>query len=420
MAVTDVQHWSLACFQDYGDRGSVALIHCRDGQFTVQKMAQTAASGLSHEKRPVYLSSTDSGEAIMMDAVSKKISLSLHVPEDAFGIYYYPDTEQNVMWCTIDGDKNNGADPLNCSDGGASVIAMRGEGNETSLLKLICLGRGHHVVTAVNHPQLPKKVFVSSLLDGILSVIDNDPTSDNYLNIIETINLCQPNREKDSATDVPNNAFPHGMAFSPLTRKIYCLNNGYANINVVDPVTHEVEALIDMELSSNLLLSPCGRYLIGKGADRKSNPDHVIGRLCVLDAQTQKMETVLDLQDIYPSCYRFTPDGKKLYVTTAATGKGTQKDNLIYDTLYIYDSSALPVLTLLKEVKVGQADCGRRSIAFLKHNKQTPYVFVPNPSEGTVSILDGNTDDVLDTVSVGQTGAQETAFNYWDGRFYGA
>lgn len=412
-------NWSLACFQDHGNTGTVAIIHCKDGNISVQRLAQRESTGASNPERPVYLTCSEDGQAIMMDAVNKSISQSESVPQDAFGIYYYPDTEQQVMWCTIDGDKDTGSDPVNCPQGGASVMAMSGQGNQIKLHKVIGLGPGHHVVTTINHPDFPKKAFISSLLDGSLAVIDNDPASDSYLEILENISLCQSDREKDGSDGIPNNAFPHGMAFSPLTGKIYCLNNGYANINVVDPVSHKIEGLIDMKLSSNLLLSACGRYLVGKGADRKGNPDHVMGRLSVVDVEKQRMETELDLQDIYPSCYRFTPKGDKLYVTTAATGKGTQKDNLIYDTLYVYDTTKLPALELIREIKVGKADCGRRSICFLRDGDQAPYVFVSNPTEGTVTILDGN-DNIVDTVTIGEAGANETAFSYWDGRFYGA
>ena len=420
MATSNTQNWSLACFQDHGDTGSVALIHCKDGKISVEKMPTGAASGLENSRRPVYLNANADGTAVMMEAESKEISVQQEIPADAFGIYYYPDTHQEVLWCTIDGESKTGSDPVNCPDNGAAVIAMKGNGLETRVLKTICLGRGHHVVTTVNQDGLSKKSFISSLLDGILSVIDNDPASDSYLEIIDTVNLCQNDKEKDAKDSVPNNAFPHGMAYSPVTKKIYCLNNGYANINVVDPESHKIEAFIDMNLSSNLLLSPDGKFLIGKGADRKGNQDHVMGRLSVVDVQTQKMETELDLQDIYPSTYRFTPDGKKLYVTTAATGKGVQKDNLIYDTLYVYDSSALPQLTLLKEIKVGLADCGRRSIAFLRVGNETPFIFVPNPTDGSVTVLDGKNDEIIDTLEIGAKNANETAFSYWDGCFYGA
>lgn len=419
MGSNGASNWSLACFQDYGKTGSVAIIQCKDGDISVRQIAKGDNSGADNAKRPIYLSCDENGKAVMMDAVDKTISLSETVPEDAFGIYYYPDTQQEVMWCTIDGDKESGSDPVNCPQGGAAVMAMSGHGEQTTLHKVIGLGPGHHVVTTINHSDFPKKAFISSLLDGSLAVIANDPQSSDYLSIIENISLCQSDKEKDGRDGIPNNAFPHGMAFSALTGKIYCLNNGYGNINVVDPLTHKIETLIEMKVSSNLLLSPCGQFLIGKGADRKGNPDHVMGRLCVVDVVKQNMATVIDLQDIYPSCYRFSPKGDKLYVTTAATGKGTQKDNLIYDTLYVYDTTNLPQLRLQKEIKVGQADCGRRSICFLKEGDQTPYVFVSNPSDGSVTILDAD-DNIVDTVTIGEPGASETAFSYWDGRFYGA
>ena len=174
-----------------------------------------------------------------------------------------------------------------------------------------------------------------------------------------------------------------------------------------------------MKVSSNLLLSPDGRFLIGKGADRKSDPEHVIGRLSIMDAVNNTLTGTVELPDIYPSVYRFSSDGNKLYVTTAATGKGKQRDNLKLDTLLVYDTSALPAIKLIKEVRVGRADCGRRPIAFIDQGEHGVWVFVPNTSDGTLSILDGAADRVLETVTLGKPDLVEINFSFWTGLSYG-
>jgi YVTN family beta-propeller protein len=175
-----------------------------------------------------------------------------------------------------------------------------------------------------------------------------------------------------------------------------------------------------MKTSSNLLLSPDGRFLIGKGADRKSHAEHVIGRLSVMDGVTNTLAKIVDLPDVYPSVYRFSADGQKLYVTTAATGKGKQKENLKLNSLLVFDSSALPELRLIKEVPVGLADCGRRPIAFITQGKDEGRIFVPNPSDGTLSILDSATDSVTETVKIGAANLTEVNFSFWKGLSYGA
>lgn len=422
--MTGKTNWSLTCFQEFGGKSSAAIIHSDNGGIHVQAIKPSAAEAKDPLARPVFLTTTDDNRVAMMDAKTKKVSIKETIPADAFGIYYYPDADQDVFWCTIDGDDDTGADLLNCGENGAAVIIGSGKNANTRILNTLCLGRGHHVVAIVGSVKtpnrFPKKAFVSSLMEGTMTVIGNDPgDSKTYLRVLDTVNLCQPAKEKGGVTGTPNNAFPHGMVFSETTGKVYSLNNGYGNIIAMDPVTHKIEATYDMPVASNILLSPCGRFIVGKGADRKKDANHVIGRLAVLDVTTGKTETTLDVPDFYPSTFRFTPDGKKLYVSTASTGKGAQKDNLDNDSLYVYDTSKLPQLRLLKKIKVGKAECSRRPMAFLLQGQSAPLVFNPDPTDGTVTIIDSELDSVIKTVTVSEKNAVEVAFDYWRGGFYG-
>jgi YVTN family beta-propeller protein len=358
-----------------------------------------------------------------MRAEDKSVVTAEQIPADAFPIYSYREPKSGHVWFVSDGEQKSGNDELNCGTSGSPIIIFqRTASGGAELVKLICLGCGHHVVTYTEpdarQPKVPARAFVSNLLDGSVHVIANDPgDSANYLQILETINLCEPDKEKDGQMVIPNNAFPHGQVYSARTGKVYSFNNGYSTVAVIDPVSCAIESRIEMKVSSNLLLSPDERFLIGKGADRKTDAEHVMGRLSVIDIDQGQVVTVLDLADVYPSVYRFSPDGTRLYVTTAATGKGVQHDNLNIDSLLVYDASKLPELTLLREVKVGVADCGRRPIAF---DAQGQFVFIPNPTDATVSILDSVTDTVIDTVSVGDGPATEVNFSFWRGDVYGA
>jgi DNA-binding beta-propeller fold protein YncE len=122
----------------------------------------------------------------------------------------------------------------------------------------------------------------------------------------------------------------------------------------------------------------------------------------------------LDIPDVYPSTYRFSPDGDKLYVTTASTGKGEQKANLKMDKVLVYDTRNLPEISLFKELDVGIADCGRRPVAYTENNGQTQWVFIPNPTDGTLTIIDGLTDTVADTLTLGEGNIQEVLFSFWN------
>ncbi|MFQ5488109.1 MAG: YncE family protein [Gammaproteobacteria bacterium] len=401
------------------------MVRYAEGALHVHDIQSVAAdNGMTPP--PVFLGTTSEDKVIVMDAESKSISLRDTYPAAAFAPYAYRDPDAAHVWFTIDGDKETGCDTLNCGTTGSSVMVLDAApgGEAAALLKVICVGRGHHVVTFTApsqvFPDIPRRAFVSNLLDGTISVVGNDAAEqDSYLQVIDTINLCEPEREKDGASAVPNNAFPHGKVFSSRTGRIYSLNNGYGTIAVINPLNHRIEQRIELKVSSNLLLSPDGRFLIGKGADRKSDAEHVLGRLSVVDALSGGVATVLDLPDLYPSTYRFSPDGSKLYVTSAATGKGTQRDNLRIDVLQVYDAAALPALSLLAEIPVGRADCGRRPIAFIKNGHGASLVLVPNPSDGTISLLDGDSDTVLETATISDRPIKEFNFSFWDGAVSG-
>lgn len=423
MQTTDTGNgWSFACHLDFGGEGAVRVL--RGGAGGVQVVEIPTTAGPEEEgPAPVFLGTTPDDEVILMAAENKAVTTRKDFPARAYAPYAYRNADSGHLWFTIDGDKETGCDRLNCGDAGSSVMVVDPAPDEgvAALLRLVCVGRGHHVPTFTApgeaFPDIPRRAFVSNLLDGTISVLGHDPAQpDTYLQIIDTINLCEPAREKDGTDGVPNNAFPHGKVFSPHTGRIYSLNNGYGTIAVIDPVSHEIEQRIELAVSSNLLLSPDGRYIVGKGADRKRDAEHVMGRLSVVDAVTGRVETILDLPDIYPSTYRFSPDGSKLYVTTAATGKGAQRENLRIDVLQVYDAHALPELRLLREIQVGPADCGRRPIGFIdRTDGKGTIVLVPNPSAGTLSLLDGEEDLLIETVTLCERPVREFNFSFWNG-----
>lgn len=416
--------WAIICHSTLGEKG-VADIISSDGKqgFRCNTIPSSPATGLPFERRPLFIGITDNNNALVLDPVTKKITAQDSLTLDAFPIYAYPDTSNQRLWFVNDGDNETFCDKLDCGDKGASATVV--EHNEKpKALKTICLGRGHHVTVFVGpnkaHPAQPKLAFQSNLNDGTISIVGNDEKNPaTFLSVIKTIDLCEIDKEDDKNISVPNNAFPHGMVYSPVTHRVYNLNNGYGNIVVINPGTLEIEKRIPLKGCSNLLGSPDGKYLIGKGADRKADNNHVIGKLAVIDAVTGDNKTELKLKDFYPSVYRFSSNGKKLYVTSASTGKGVQKDNLKNNILQIYDASKLPALTLIKEVEVGVADIGRRPIAFSLQNSEAQHVFVPNPTDATLSVLDAKTDTVIETIKL-SSASDDFNFSFWNKQMYGA
>ncbi len=410
--------WAFTCHLDLGGEGAVRVVKRTDRGIAAVAVptSQAAQAGPA----PVFLGATVEGGVVVMDGVDRTLSVRDAYPAAALAPYAYPEPGTDRLWFTIDGDKTSGSDPERCREGAPVLVVDAGAEDPTAALEqLICVGRGHHVATftapSEAFPHMPRLAFISNLLDGSISVVGNDPAdAASYLKIVDRIDLCEPEREKDGTCGVPNNAFPHGKVYSPRSGRVYSLNNGYGTIAVIDPASREIVDRIELKVSSNLLLSPCGRYLIGKGADRKSDPEHVMGRLSVVDTEAGKVVTSLDLPDIYPSTYRFSPDGSRLYVTTAATGKGVQRDNLKIELVQVYDAAALPELRLLREVAVGRADCGRRPVGFLRE-ADGDLVLVPNPSDGTLSILSGADDSLLETVQLYDGAIKEFNFCFWGG-----
>ncbi len=420
--MTDSNQWSVVIYSGDGkSEGGIARLSETNDSFRCQPFARHAASGLPAERKPVFLGPGEGGRLRVMDPVSKVISQSESSADDIFPAYAYPEAGTPRLWFVNDGDKESGCDALNCGDGGSSIMIVDTDKGE--ILKTLCVGRGHHVMAfsqpSAEFPAMPRRAFASNLLDGTIHVLDNDPASSRYLEIIQTLNLYQADKDKGAA-GVPNNAFPHGMEYSPRSGKIYNLNNGYNTVAVIDPIGMNVERLVEMKVSSNLLLSRCGRYLIGKGADRKGNPNQVMGALPVMDTASNAIVNHIELPDIYPSTYRFNPAGDRLYVTTAATGNDKQRETLNINRLLVFDSSDLPNLPLLAEIEVGSADCGRRPFAFVTGGNGVTRVLIPNNTDGTLTILDESSLSVMATLQTGLPAGAEFAFSYWQGEIYGS
>lgn len=397
-------NWMLACHLQYKEGGAVRVIEHSAGRTQVHVIADAEpGSGPA----PAYLGVTSDRRVLLLDRVARTVSAAPALPRDALAFYAYPEPGTRRFWYTNDGDEDTGNDPVCCGTNGASMTVVEADAGEglPRLLSTICVGRGHHVPSFAG--DAASRVYVSNLLDGTVSVVSGDPASRDYLQVVGAINLCEPEREKDGVVCVPNNAFPHGQVYSPVTRRIYELNNGYGTIAVIDPAADRIESRIPFPGCSNLLLSPDGRFVVGKGADRKRDPEHVLGRLQLLDVTSGKLVQSADIKDIYPSTYRFNAEGTRLYVTTAATGKGAQRENLIIDRALVYDATAFPELRLIDEITTGDADCSRRPIAFLTEGGATRLIFVPNPSADSLSIVDGSSHRVIETVRLGAGAAVE-------------
>lgn len=390
-----------------GDRktGSVYVVTSHQGGIAVKPIENGPESGLDKSLKPIFVGVTTDHRVITLDPQSKQVTISESFPQDAFPAHIYSDPKSNRDWFMNDGDKETGNDVLNCGDKGSSVTVIEDTSSgQAKYLGTICVGRGHHQANfsfpSAEAANVPYQAYISNLKDGTLSVIGNDPKKDDFLKVLATINLCEADKEKDmDSVGIPNNAFPHGLVYSPVTGKVYNLNNGYGTIAVINTQTHEIVDRIAFKGHSNLFLSPCGRYIFGRGADRKSDPNHVIAKLSVLDVTTNEIVASCDLPDVYISKYYFNPEGSKLYLTTSSSGSPEQQANLKTDALLVFDMASLPEIKLISEVRLGVPS---GSLSFLPSEGEfsSSLVFSSNSAQGSLVVLDGDNHQVLETIAV--------------------
>ncbi|MGE0289840.1 MAG: YncE family protein [Bradyrhizobium sp.] len=400
----NARSFALGYYAGNRKTGSVSVIRRENGQTRLDPLAVDAETGLAAELKPIFVGLTEDRRVILLDPKSKQIRLAAGFTADAFPAHIYSDPNSDRDWFMNDGDKETGNDRLNCGDQGSSVTVVEKTASaQAKFLKTVCVGRGHHQAAftypSAQAPKVPHRAYISSLKDGTLTAIGNDPNdAATYLKAIATINLCETDKEQGMAEPaVPNNAFPHGLAYSPLTGKLYNLNNGYGNVAVIDPASNRIEARFPFKGHSNLFMTPGGRYIIGRGADRKSDPNHVIARLTVLDVTDNRIVDTLELPDIYISKYYFNPEGSKLYLTTSSSGSPEQQANIKADALLVLDLTALPKLKLTRELRLGTSS---GSLAFLQAGGSTALVFSSHGEGGAVAVIDGARDEQIETLAV--------------------
>ncbi len=432
------------------ETGFVSVIeHGHEGNKVAQAITLGVDPGdmVATTKNHVFVNVTGSNIVAKLDPIGDQVQWKANVPSGLRPLHLYLDPEGTRVWALNDADKTTGIDTLTteCRDkamGSVTWIQNHGSGGDPPgggatpppsgpiPSKIICVGKGHHKaafsVPSPQHPTVPRRAFVSNIKDGTLSVIDNEPASPTYLTLIGTIDLCDGVKQTggcDTDLATSNGSAPHGIDFSPVSGKLYNANVGYGTVAVIDPAfafdpgatagnAAAIVATIDIGFSNKLHASPDGRFVVVKGTDKQSDPDHVHGKLAVIDvADNSFIQT--NLPDRHPDNFEFTPDGKKLYVATATSGSGNQLTNLKNDVLLAFDASALPNLTLLKEIKVGVGTGGHRSLAMQEHDGKAERLFIPGVcteavdqngcklGEGIVSVVDAQDDRVEDTVVLG-------------------
>ena len=408
--------------------GTLHIVTRKNGTTTIDNFPTAPDTGLEKMLKPILVGMTQDRHVVLLNPSTKETHIQTTFPVDSFPAHLYADPYSNRDWFMNDGDKDTGNDTLNCGDNGSSVtvIANTASRLDVQYLKTICVGRGHHQA-AFTPPSdthaMPRRAYISNLNDGTISVIGNDEKdAEHYLKLLATINLCESEREggiadkvptardgeseargvagNAGATFQPNSAFPHGLAYSSVTGKLYNLNSGYGTLVTIDPPTNTIESRAPLKGYSNLFAVPdeqqSGRYLIARGADRKTDANHVIAKIAAFDTTTQTLVDQLDLPDIYFSKYYFNAENTKLYMTTGNSGSPEQQANIKPDVLLVFDLTALPKLRLIQEIKTGPAG----SVTFLVKDGITDRIFSSNAEAGSLVVIDGKSDEIIETIAI--------------------
>lgn len=407
--------------------GTVSVIEHRDAANTpaapidlFSSVGDMAASTRNH----IFVNMGSTNQTAALDPIGASATFKKFIQVGQRPVHIYRESPDGTrIWVLNDSDSKTGVDTVTpaCNTaqaGSVSVIQNHDEGgdeagNAGAVLATLCVGKGHHkaafsVPGAAGSPTatVPIRAFVSSIKDGTISVIDNDPASADYLKVISTINLCDQTKETAIVCPAaPNGSGPHGMFYSPVSGKLYNNNESYGTVNVINPAfdpadpASAIERTFDLGagLTGATHLSPDGRFIIVRGA--QSDSTGITGKLTLIDV-TDNSRTTVDLPNVNPSDLAFTSNGKTLYIPSAgsATPAPGQKSNVVL----VFDATALPALTPVAEIPVGATAAGR-SIGILEQGGAATDLFVTNRADGTVSVIDAASNTAVDTVQVGGT-----------------
>ena len=350
-------------------------------------------------------------------------------------VHIYRDpTDGEVIWSMNDGDATNGNDSIHCGGVGTSVTVLHNShigpgGNPPFVVGTTCTLASGHGVTAFSRPtaadqNIPKYAVITNEKGGQMAFLDNVETSPTYRSMVARLDLCTNlgqaglipagspcDSEAGTAMNVPftaNGSNPHGIRWSKSSGKIYSIQTGYGEIIEVDPNLialgpSDNTSAITRRLSltgtpySSYGITPDGKFLFLRGRDITTDPDHIIGKLAVVDLTAGgplAITALPDLLDVVPSTFKFTPDGQRMYLLASdtATGTGNQLVNQKKNRLFVFNPSTFPVVQTPVEIALQPAS-GHNFDVVVEGAGQASGVLVSNGTaglNGLVSFINAN------------------------------
>ncbi|EQA43958.1 putative lipoprotein [Leptospira broomii serovar Hurstbridge str. 5399] len=277
----------------------------------------------------------------------------------------------------------------------------------------ICVGKGAHKVAF--QTVSPFLALVTNQSDNTVSVIDDDSNSPTFLG---APGINPPDTNGGVLRTITVGTAPLNVAYSSFMNLFYVYNTGAGTISVIDPNGNSgTGALLGSSLNVGkgytvMKTDVSGRYLILSGTDTTTYSSLAYGILRFLDLADPTGATfgLTRIPKAGFSDFQQSPDGKRLFVASAVSGTSTQISSINSGAFYIFDSSSLPNPSLLQTAMVGSSNQSYRTFSINAMSGSVKNLFVPNYSDGTVTIIDGMSYNPLTTVSVNGNPTYSTIF----------
>lgn len=355
---------------------------------------------------------------------------------------YRDPVNKEVLWTMNDGDPATGLDTVaNCAHGGSVSILHNSHlgvgGEKPRVTSIVCLsGRGAHFIAFSRPPVTTQELaIVSSQTTGIISVLLPVQTAGGnvaWSEFFQKIDLCDSPTEIalghpmcDADPLTPNHSAPAGMFWSRATGKVYSYLAGYQTIIEIDPASLTVTPRrITVSPLQQAEITPDGRFLFMVGEDVAADPAKVIARFGFIDLTQPTLSVVgqHEVDHVRPYQFRFTADGKRLYVTQSNTTIGLtlqQADALQKDKLYVFDTAtwptSFPVLRTVDLPPVGLLGVHGLDLWVTGPNgagsaKGIVVTNAPHSGKGSVSLIDATNYAITATIPVGRDPKQVTVY----------
>lgn len=351
---------------------------------------------------------------------------------------YLDPVDKEVVWTVNDGDPATGIDTIGGCGRGGSVSALHNShlgagGKGPHVMSKVCLdGKGPHDIAFLRSPLSKELAFVSSKATGLVNVllpISGSGGSVAWGAFPGSYDLCDSAKEVqlgylscDAVPTTPNHASPTGVVWSAATETFYSYLSGYHQIAELDPRTLKISRRIEVGQFDTVEIVPGGRFLVLFGVDETTDPTKVVAKVAFLDLTAVPATVVaLPVDNVRPRQFRFTPDGKRLYLALANDTIGLTAEQaaaLKVDKLIEFDTTNLPAVAVVREIElpaVGALGVHGLDVWASGPNGSgsTTGIVVTNGqtgSSGTVSLIDPGTGNITATIPVGKNPRQVVVY----------